>query len=101
MVRMDVSARLARWVEGAFAPEDAERVLEVLRNLPPQAYGRQDPERIQAAIVIRTEGDWDEFQRRLALANRDWRDSLVAAGLAGGWTRLLDEILEPEKEPGL
>jgi hypothetical protein len=96
MVRIDISARLTAWVEGAFSAADAPRVLEALRDLRPQAYGRQDPERIQAAIVIRTEGDWDEFQNRLALANRDWRDSLVAAGLAGGWTRLLDEILEPQ-----
>jgi hypothetical protein len=92
-VRMDVSARLTTWVEGAFSAADAERVLEELRNLPPVKFGRQDPERIQAAIVIRTEGDWEEFERRLALANRDWRDSLVAAGLAGGWERLLDEVL--------
>jgi hypothetical protein len=94
---MDVSARLTTWVEAAFSAADAERVLAELRNLPPQKFGRQDPERIQAAVVIRTEGEWDEFERRLALANRDWRDSLVAAGLGhGDWPRRLDEVLEPE-----
>jgi hypothetical protein len=96
MLRMDISARLTTWVEGAFSAAEAEQVLEVLRNLPPRSYGRQDPERIQAAIVIRTEGEWQEFQNRLALATRDWRDSLVAAGLGhGDWPRRLDEILEP------
>jgi hypothetical protein len=93
---MDISDRVTKWVEGAFPAADAERVLTELRNLRPQAYGRQDPERIQAAVVIRTEGDWDEFHNRLALANRDWRDSLVAAGLAhGDWPQRLDEALEP------
>jgi hypothetical protein len=95
---MEVSARLTTWVEGAFSAADAGRVLAELRNLPPQKFGRQDPERIQAAVVIRSEGDWDEFQRRLALANQDWRDSLVAAGLANGdWPRRLGEVLGSEE----
>jgi hypothetical protein len=33
-------------------------VLSELRELSEQVTGGQDPERIQAALVIRTAGDW-------------------------------------------
>jgi hypothetical protein len=82
IVFMHVSPRLTRWVTDAFPSGSCEQVLDELRNLPPDVVGRQDPERIQAALVLRTGGDWNEFVQMRDLAIRDWRDALVAAGLA-------------------
>lgn len=47
---MEVSPRLTRWITNAFPPGTGERVIDALRNLPPEAVGWQDPERVQAAL---------------------------------------------------
>jgi hypothetical protein len=94
---VDVSARLTRWVEQHFDAADALEVLAVLRDLPPGVIGGQDLERVQAALVLNTAGDVKAFQRQLALAAVDWRDALVAGGLANaGWSRKLDAVLGTE-----
>ncbi|MCW2544053.1 MAG: hypothetical protein JWM40_1605 [Frankiales bacterium] len=91
---MDVSARLTRWLQQHFDAGDVVEVLSVLRDLPPGVVGGQDLERVQAALVLNTTGDVAAFQRQLALAAVDWRDSLVAGGLANaGWSRKLDAVL--------
>lgn len=73
-------------------------MLAELRELPEQVIGRQDPERIHAALVIRTAGDWYQFQQYVALAKSDWRDALVGAGLANGdWPTQLDALLGTDK----
>jgi hypothetical protein len=79
---VDVSARLTRWITRAFPPGSSERVLSELRDLPPDVIGGQDPERVQAALVLRSGGDWRKFVLMRDLAAEDWRDALVAAGLA-------------------
>ncbi len=66
--------------------------------MPEQVIGRQDPERIHAALVIRTAGDWYRFEQHVALAKSDWRDALVAADLANGdWPTRLDVLLGTDK----
>jgi hypothetical protein len=55
---MDVSHRLERWIRFRFDQGSAEPVLEELRALSTQGIGGQDPERVQAALVLRTNGDW-------------------------------------------
>ncbi len=50
-----------------------------LRAFPSDEAGR---ERVQAALVLRTDGDWHHFQDMVRLVERDWRDALVAADLA-------------------
>jgi hypothetical protein len=91
----EVSARLSRWVVQTFPAGSADFVLEVLRAIPDEQFGRQDPERVQAAIVLPTNGDWNEFVKRRRLA-RDWRDVLVAAQLAQpDWPDRLDAVLGP------
>ena len=93
----EVSARLTRWIVTTFPAGSADRVLEVLRAVPDEQFGRQDVERVHAAIVIRTNGDWDDFVKRRALAARDWRDVLVAASLAQpDWPDRLDAVLGPK-----
>jgi len=91
---VDVSPRLTRWIERHFPLGSAEPVLHALRDLPAGVVGGQDPERIQASLVIWTNGDWAAFQQRLALANTDWRDTLVGAGLGDeDWRDRLDAVL--------
>lgn len=91
---MTVSRRLTRWIETHFPQGSAEPVLQTLRDLPLSVIGGQDPERIQASIVIRTGGDWRAFEHNIALAKTDWRDSLVAANLGNeDWTQRLDALL--------
>ena len=93
----DVSARLARWIAITVPAGSADRVLDALRAVPDVQMGRQDAERVHASIVIRTNGDWDEFVKRRALAARDWRDALVAADLAQpDWPARLDAVLGPK-----
>ena len=90
---MEVSSRLARWIESEFPKSSAQRVLQELHGLPEALLGRQDPERIQAALVLHT-GDWRTFQQRLHLLRLDWRDALVEADLANGdWPQRLDDVL--------
>ena len=95
---MEISARLTRWINRNFPKGTAEQVLAELRDLPDQVLGRQDPERIHAALVIRTAGNWHQFQQYVALAKTDWRDALIAADLANqDWPAHLDALLGPNK----
>lgn len=100
MSSMKVSARVSQWVGSQFPEDRAEQLLSELRDLPASVVGRQDPERIQAALVIRTGGDWQAFQGMLRLAHEDWRDLLVAAGLGhDDWPSVLDEVLGATATP--
>lgn len=91
---VEVSTRLIEWIHREFSADSAERVLSELRALPASVIGGQAPERIHAALVIRTGGDWQAFQGMLRLAHEDWRDLLVAADLGhDNWPRLLDAAL--------
>ncbi|TCC20992.1 hypothetical protein [Kribbella speibonae] len=95
---MEISPRLTRWINHHFPKGTAEMVLSELRDLPDQVLGRQDPERIHAALVIRTAGSWHRFQQHLTLAKTDWRDALVAADLANqDWPTQLDALLGANK----
>jgi len=91
------SVRLTRRVLDDFG-SDAVAVLEVLEGVPEtlQLADKQDPERIQAALVLPARGDLTMFAKLLRLAQRDWRDALVAADLAqGGWAKRLEAELGP------
>ncbi|WP_207555842.1 hypothetical protein [Intrasporangium flavum] len=56
--------------------------------------GRQDPERLQAALVLPAHGSFEAFLDLVDLAEKDWRDLLVGAGLAGAdWAERLDDAL--------
>lgn len=96
MTAQAVSERLERWVLRTFAVGSAERVLETLAALPEPIAPWDGPprERIQAALVLRTDGDWHRFQDMVRLAQQDWRDALVAADLADeDWPDRLDAKL--------
>jgi hypothetical protein len=89
------SRRLERRVHTDFG-ERASLVLAELATVPetlPLAR-KQDPERLQAALVLPARGTLTEFSSRLSLARIDWRDALVAAGLADSdWSERLDREL--------
>lgn len=72
----------------------AEKVASYLASLDDGALGWQDSERVQAAIVLASAGKWDRFLSPLRLLRLDWRDVLVAGGLADAdWpTRLEAEL---------
>ncbi len=101
------STRLTTRVRRDFAEEDAGYVLTRLEALPDLAYGRQDHERMQSALVLAAGGDRARFEAGLRLLDLDWRDVLVGGGLGhGDWPRQLekelgpDENQEPDEKPG-
>jgi carbohydrate kinase (thermoresistant glucokinase family) len=85
--RNAVSRRLIREVERAFPPSTHPGIIRVI--------GTRGSERLQAALVRLADGDLDRL--RVAAAEPDWRDVLVAAGLEHeGWSATLDSWLGPE-----
>jgi hypothetical protein len=93
-----VSSRLRSRVERDFAPEVRVAVLGALEPIAEDPH-RQDEERMQAALVLGALGDWGRFERLLALYRLDWRDLLMAGGLANGdWPAVLDRELPADPE---
>lgn len=89
-----VSDRVARRVSADFSIEDAQKVLRRLDALELPLAEKQDPERIPAAIVIVAAGSLDRLLATASEAETDWRDVLVAAGLANAdWPSKMDELL--------
>ncbi|MDH6465591.1 hypothetical protein M2302_005793 [Micromonospora sp. A200] len=73
------------------APGSSDEVIRWLTQLPSDAYGRQDPERVQTALVLAASGQWSQFVAGIELLRVDWRDVLVAGGLAeGDWPERLN-----------
>ena len=66
---------------------------EVIRRLTALAPD-DSSERIQAALVLGAAGKWSRFEQQLRQLELDWRDVLVAGGLADDdWpTRLAAEL---------
>ncbi|MBI3414797.1 MAG: hypothetical protein HY043_05660 [Verrucomicrobia bacterium] len=76
-------------VAKTFAPEAAALVIAELEaaELPLIA---NNGERVHLAILHLCQGDLGLFDRDLRIAKTDWRDTLVAAGLAhGNWPEVL------------
>ena len=91
-----VTARVAARVRRDFGPA-ADEILRRLESLELPLIESQGPagvERVQAAIVVLARGDAERFERDAKFAERDWRDVLVAAGLANfDWPGKLDDEL--------
>jgi len=90
--------RLERRLRRDFSdPGSADTAVRELAELPRRAgyetHAFAD-ERVQAAIVLLAQGDLLRFRRAVQLAISDWRDVLMAAGLAeGDWRSRLDREL--------
>ena len=78
----ELTQRLSKRIGRDFPPGTAEKVRGYLAGLDADAFGRQDPERVQAAVVLASGGEWEKFMRVFRLIEVDWRDVLVAGGLA-------------------
>jgi hypothetical protein len=90
----DVTPRLKNRVSRDF-PGSAEAIRH-LRRLPP-GDSPDGEERVMAAIVIASAGRWDTFVYYLRLAAEDWREVLMAGGLANeDWRARLDAELPDE-----
>ena len=90
------SRRLTKRVRQDFEPGHVKAVLDHLGTIPESLpLGiNQHPERMQAALVLPARGDLEAFLARMRLAQADWRDALVAAGLGDGdWSARLDHEL--------
>lgn len=87
------SERLTQKVREEFPDDSADEVLQRLREIT-DPFGREVSERVQAAVVKASAGDWSEIAKNADLAELDWRDVLVAADLATeDWATRLDEYL--------
>ena len=74
-----------------FTPANAEEVITAFdaTELP---LISNNGERVYLAILLLSRGDMVRFCRELQQAKIDWRDTLVAAGLANGdWPAVLRE----------
>lgn len=85
-----VSERVRRRIERDFRdPGSAAVVIELVG-------AASESERVQAAVVVCGRGDLDRLRGARDLAERDWRDVLVGAGLADeDWPSHLDVELGP------
>jgi hypothetical protein len=95
-----MSDRLWRRILRDYDEENADELRRALADVPEglPLGEKQDPERMQAAAVLGHDGTWPSVERRLRTLRRDWRDALVAAGLAhGDWPQRLDAELGPER----
>jgi hypothetical protein len=87
---MVVTPRLRRRIEQDF-PNSAD---EVERLLATTECGGQDSERVRAAVVFAANGDITRLRDGVELSKQDWRDALVAGGLADeDWSSVLDASL--------
>lgn len=85
------TARLERKIRNDFAPDEADEVIDRLTALPETT---QQPERIQAAIIVRSEGDFQKLLSELELVALDWRDTLMGSGLEhADYPSRLDRLL--------
>lgn len=100
--------RLERRIRRDFPePGSAQEILRTLSELATDPeIGEYDKsyyasERVQTAIILMADGKIHRFRQAVALAWKDWRDALVAGGLAhDDWPARLDEELGPDDADG-
>ena len=84
------SERLIRRIRRDFPRGTDDEVIVRLTALRPD----DSSERLQAALVLGAAGQWNRFEQQLRRLERDWRDVLVAGGLADeDWPARLAEAL--------
>lgn len=103
----DVSERVGRRVRADF-PHHVPQVTEALARLtsdvfPKEARDSVYIERIQVAALVLSQGHLGRLDEAVSLGRTDWRDLLVAAGLADeGWQELVESelVVDPAPTPG-
>lgn len=95
---VDMTPRLEQRIVRDF-PESgsAQEIVRLLNELPDQGsydYSYLHSERVMAGIVLFAQGDIGRFRAAFNLAVTDWRDLLMASGLANeDWPTVLDKEL--------
>jgi hypothetical protein len=99
LIEPQVSHRVEQRVRSDFERGSIDPVLARLAALDlPLVDSTDGRERIQAAIVLAAHGQWSAFEQLADLAEVDWRDVLVSAGLADeDWQARLVEQLGPDR----
>ena len=95
---IELTQRLSDRIGRDFPPDTAEQVCGYLKGLTADACGGQDLERIQAAVVLASHGQWERFLAVFKLLAADWRDVLMAGGLGNeDWPQVLNrELAQPQ-----
>jgi hypothetical protein len=77
-------------VRRVFSPQDIDYVLAKLTETPPPVALVGPPSRIHLAVIWLSKGDRKKFDCEIDGTRRDWRDTLVTAGLDGeGWREII------------
>jgi hypothetical protein len=91
-----VTPRVERYVRERFEEGDVELVLSALAEWRISYEPEPPGERLIAAVVLAADGRLDGVDDAFRLADRDWRDLLVGAGLHhDDWRGVLDRRLGP------
>jgi hypothetical protein len=86
---MRTSELVLNQVHRLFGPSRAAEVVTALDQAD-LSLGLTNPDRVQLAILLLSHGDMDRFRDALRTARQDWRDTLIAAGLADDdWSEVL------------
>ncbi len=87
----ELTQRLTDRIGRDFPPGAGEQARGYLEGLTADGCGGQDLERIQAAVVLASDGQWERFLAVFKLLAVDWRDVLVAGGLGNeDWPQVLN-----------
>jgi len=87
-----LEASILKEIQRSFAPEHRDYVTTKLANTGLPMGAVAPPPRVHAAILLLAKGNLAKFDEVLAGACADWRDTLVAAGLANqNWKIVLDK----------
>jgi hypothetical protein len=85
-----LEASIVKEIQRSFAAGDREYVTAKLASTGLPMGAVAPPPRVHAAILILANGERARFDDALAVACADWRDTLVAAGLANqNWKLVL------------
>ena len=86
-----ITARVRKKATKLFGEENAKEVIHLLEQAQLPLINNNG-ELVHLGILYLSGGDFQEFKAALAQAKIDWRDTLVAAGLAhGNWRQILME----------
>jgi triosephosphate isomerase len=87
-----ITSRIAARIEEQYG-DDASSVCVLLEEAEVRVFHEAAIERITAAVVILAGGSVDKLLDAIRLMEADWRDLLVASGLAhADWPSDLDDI---------
>ena len=91
-----VTPRVERYVRERFGADEADLVISALREWRIPYEAEPPGERLVAAVVLVADGRLEGVDEGIEIAERDWRDLLVAAGLQHeDWRRVLRSRLGP------